>query len=104
MEPEIDNEVYINEKRRLVQEFIEALKLKLQEEKTFVIDRFEEEFAVCEDRETGRMINIKKEDLPEEIVEGDVLKYKNFTYEIDYEEKQKIEDRINEKVKDLFED
>ena len=104
MEPEIDNNIYFNEKNELIQEFIRLLKLQLQKEKIFVIDRFEAEFAVCEDRETGRMINIKKEDLPEEVEEGDVLKYKNFTYEIDYEEKQKIEERINEKVKNLFED
>lgn len=104
MEHELDSNIYSKEKNNLIQEFMSILKLKLEEEKILVIDRFEEDFAVCEDRETGQMINIKRKDLPSEINEGDVLKYKNFKYEIDYDKKQDIESKINEKVKNLFED
>ena len=41
--------------------------------KTFVIDRFEGGFAVCE-QEDGSMVNIPNEDLPEGCHEGSVLR------------------------------
>lgn len=103
MELELDNIEYFQEKNNLIQELISALKTKLEEE-ILVIDRFEGGIAVCEERETGRMINIKKEILPIEANEGDIIRYKNCEYVIDYEEKQTIKNRINEKVKNLFED
>lgn len=39
----------------------------------YIIDRFEGDYAVCEEYGSGRYINIKKEDLPENLKEGDVI-------------------------------
>ncbi len=50
------------------------------------------------------MANISIERLPENVKEGDVLIYRNNIYELDNEKKAEIEERINEKLKDLFSD
>ena len=71
-------------------------------EELYTIDRFEGEFAVCENRETGEMINIKKENLPEKIKEGSILKLKNGKYFLDEEKEQEISDRIKQKMDDLW--
>ena len=42
---------------------IESRLKNMQEEKVYTIDRFEGDLAVCEDRETKEMINIKNEAL-----------------------------------------
>lgn len=54
----------------------------------YIIDRFENEFAICED-ENKKMIEIKKEDLPLNAKEGDVLNLKDGTFSIDSEETKK---------------
>lgn len=67
-----------------------------------VIDRFEGNFVVCED-ENKNIVNIKKEDIPKEVKEGDILVEKNGKYVIDY---VKIKDRkkyIEDLTKDLWE-
>ena len=69
-----------------------------------VVDRFEENIAVCENRETGEIINIHKSELPEDVKEGDILVKQNNKYIIDYQEKSKIEERIKSKIQNLFED
>lgn len=71
-------------------------------EELYTIDRFEGEFAVCENRETGEMINIKKENLPEKIKEGSILKLKNGKYFLDEEKEQEISDRIKQKMDNLW--
>lgn len=69
-----------------------------------VVDRFEGNIAVCENRQTGEIINIEKSELPGNVKEGDILIKSNNQYTIDYEEKNKIEERINNKVQSLFEE
>lgn len=70
----------------------------------YVIDRFEGNYAVCENRETQEMKNINIYELPEGIKEGDVLRYKNRAYILDNDLKQAIEERIKEKTQNIFED
>lgn len=48
------------------------------------------------------MINIEKSKLPGNVQESDVLKYKDGTYEVEEEKREEIEERINEKLKNLF--
>ena len=43
-------------------------------EEILVVDRIEENIAVCEDRETRVMFNIELSKLPENVKEGDVIK------------------------------
>ena len=86
-----------------VNEFIKELseRLKLMESK-FVIDRFEEGYAVCENRDTKQMHNIEIKDLPEGAKEGTVLKFENGKYVIDELEEQEISNRIKQKMDNLW--
>ena len=81
--------------------FSKELSNKLNE-CTYSIDRFEEEFAVCENIKTGEMVNIKKELLPENITEGSIIKYNNGIYTLDIEATNKKQDEIKNMVNKLF--
>ncbi len=81
---------------------IESRFKNMQEEKVYTIDRFEEDLAVCEDRETKEMINKKRTDLPKDSHEGSSLKLKNGKFELDLEEEEKVEKRIKEKMDNLW--
>lgn len=81
---------------------IESRFKNMQEEKEYTIDRFEGDLAVCEDRKTKEMINIKRKDLPEDSREGSILKLKNGKFELDLEEEEKVEKRIKEKMDNLW--
>ena len=72
----------------------------IDEESFWVI----ENFAICENRETKEIRKINLYDLPENIKEGSVLKLKNDKYELDLEEEKKIEERISEKMKNIWND
>lgn len=105
----INNKLTSNDRNRLMQSFMKKIFEKLEEfkkdeQQILVIDRFEGDLAVCENRETKQMINIEKSDLPDDIKEGDIVKKINNNYELDFEKTKEIEERINEKVKDLFEE
>ncbi len=50
------------------------------------------------------MINIEITKLPKNVQESDVLIYKNGKYEIDEQKKAEIEQRIRNKMKNLFND
>ena len=52
----------------------------------------------------GEMIDINKSELPLNIHEGDVLSVINNTFKIDEEEKRKIQERISNKIANLFEE
>lgn len=67
-----------------------------------IIDRFEGKFAVCED-ENKKLINIKKEDIPKEAKEGDVLVLVEHRYVIDYTNTENRKKYIEVLTKDLWE-
>lgn len=71
-------------------------------EETLVVDRIEGNIVVCENRKNGKMIEIDVSKLPKEIKEGTVLKYEKGIYSIDLEEQKIIEDRIKEKMKNIW--
>lgn len=52
----------------------------------------------------GEIMNIEKEKLPENAEETDVLRFEDGKYEIDYDEKRKIQERISSKLESLFEE
>lgn len=68
-----------------------------------IIDRFEEDIAVCEVLGTNTLVNIKKDKLPINIKEGNVLKFNNGRYVIDFNKSSKIKENIENIVKDLWE-
>lgn len=118
-----DNNIGINAdkisstRHMLITRLIENLKQRLKSEKTenndaeienqnitLVIDRFESNFAICENHETGEMLNIEKQKLPDNISEGDVIKIIDNEYIIDEQARKEIEERIKRKVSNIFEE
>jgi len=65
-----------------------------------IIDRFEGDFAVVE-LEDGEMRNIKRELVPAEAKEGDVLNIIE-VITIDYEETEKRRKKIEELTEDMW--
>ena len=55
----------------------------------YIVDRIEENIVTLENKDTKEMINIKKDLLPKNIKEGNVLKYENNTYTLDKEEEER---------------
>ena len=52
---------------------------------SLVIDRFEENFAVCENQESEEMVNIQRNLIPENAIEGMTIKKIEDKYVVDYE-------------------
>ena len=69
---------------------------------TFSVDRFEGNFAVCENRETGEIINIPLSELPENCKSGSILKFENGKYILDLEETKKEQEIVKNMVSNLF--
>lgn len=69
---------------------------------TFSIDRFEGDFAICENRETGEFINIPIKNLPENAKAGSILKFENGKYIVDLESTQNEQKEIKNMVSNLF--
>lgn len=66
-----------------------------------VIDRFEGDYAVCE-KENREMIDIKKDCIPKEAKESDVLDIQGDKIIIDINETEKRKKEIEELTKDLW--
>ncbi len=69
---------------------------------TFSVDRFEGDFAVCENRETGEFIDIPLSILPENVKAGSILKFENGKYILDLKATQKEQQEIKNLVDNLF--
>ena len=67
-----------------------------------IIDRFEAEYAVCED-ENKKILNINKSKIPKQAKEGDIIIYRNGTYILDKEKTLNRKKYIEELTKDLWE-
>jgi len=67
-----------------------------------IIDRFEAEYAVCEDEEKN-MMNILVSKLPRGIKEGYCMENTNGVYVINYEETKRLKDDIEKSTKGLWE-
>lgn len=91
--------------QNFVSNFIKEMEGKLQnmnEIKEYTIDRLEGNIAVCEDRDTKEMVNIKIKELPLGIKEGSILTYKNGEFTINKEKEQEISERISQKMNNLW--
>lgn len=95
----IVNEISKIDINNFINEIIERLE-KMEQE--VVIDRFEGNFAICEDRKTGKKVEILKEDLEEGLKEGDIIKKENGKYVKDIKLQEKTEKRIEEKMNRLW--
>ena len=88
-----------------VDSFIKELEGRIKymsEEKEYTIDRFENDIAICEDRNTRKMTSIPKKNLPEGIKEGSILTYKDGKYSINIEKEKEVSERIKEKMDKLW--
>ena len=74
----------------------------MEDEILYTVDRFEGNYAVCENRATGQMVNIDTSKLPTGIKEGSLLIYKDGIFQIDKEIQKEIEERINKKINELW--
>lgn len=104
---QINNENFkITNENNIFENFVCALikEAKSMEEQQLVVDRIEDNLAICEEKLTGKMVQINLESLPKEIKEGNVIKLKNGNYEIDYKEQRKIEERIKDKMNNIWND
>lgn len=70
--------------------------------KTYIIDRLEEGFAVCEN-EANEQLLISMEQLPENAKEGDVLQEEDGNFSVNQEETEARRARMRRKLMDLFE-
>lgn len=103
MELDLLNNISRGQNEIDVTEFQRELTNKLEEmESRFTIDRFEGDVVVLENRNTGEMLNVNKKDIPQDAKEGTILKLNKDKYEIDVEEQKIIEDRIKNKMKNLW--
>lgn len=68
----------------------------------FTIDRFEGNIAVCENRQTKEMINVKAEELTEGAREGNILIRKEGKFVLNQGKEQEISERIKEKMDNLW--
>ena len=68
----------------------------------YSIDRFEGDFAVCEDKITGEMINIPKYLLDLNCKEGDIIKFENGLFVTDIVSTQKAKEEIQNLSRSLF--
>lgn len=103
MELNLLNDINRGQNEIDVNQFQRELTNKLEEmENKFTVDRFEGDIAVLENRDTGEMININKNDLPQDAKEGSILRLNNNKYEIDVEEQKEVEKRIKDKMNKLW--
>lgn len=68
---------------------------------TFTVDRFENEFAVLENRSTRKTINISIFKLPNNLKEGDILIVSNGNFILKNEETQNIQNDIQSRFNKL---
>ena len=103
MELDLLNNISRGQNEIDMEEFQRELTNKLEEmENKFTVDRFEGDMAVLENRDTGEIFNVNRNDLPQEVKEGTILKLNNNKYEIDLEEQKIVEDRIKDKMNKLW--
>ena len=67
----------------------------------YTVDRIEGEYAVIEDGEMN-LKNVKLDGLPENIKEGDILKFENNIYVIDTEKTKQVKKNMEERFKKMF--
>lgn len=71
----------------------------------YTIDRFEgdnEVFAVCENRITGKMVDIPLSQISPNAVEDDIIKYENGMYVVDEEQNRIVGERMKKLSEKVF--
>ena len=74
---------------------------QLPQDTLFTLDRFEGNYAVCENRITGKIYDIPKSLVEPSAKNGDILKLENGKYIVDYEETINNKKIIKELLKNV---
>lgn len=84
----VDN--FLNELKShlAVVDSMEKLK-KVPEDTLFTLDRYEGDYAVCENRSTGKMFDIPRKKVSCMAKDGDILRLRDGVYEVDFEETER---------------
>ena len=87
-----------------IENFIKDLENFLEKPKTiyYSIDRFEGDFAVCENRESLEMVKIPLSKLPKNTTKSSILKFESNKYSIDTTKTICIKNRINYKSSKVY--
>lgn len=100
---ELDNNLDNKLENTINDNFSNELKNHLEKKiKSFSIDRFEDIFAVCEDLETGEIVNIEINTLPQNCKEGSIITLENGVYTIDIQKTLEKQKDISKMVNNLF--
>lgn len=67
----------------------------------FIIDRIEDNIAICENLETKELIEININELPKNIKDGNIIILENNIYKLDVTEEQLRRRRLREKFNKL---
>ena len=97
---ETDNS--IRDFQKELQDKLDQNNSKLDDNILFTLDRFEGDFAICENKTTGEMINIPKELIASSAKAGAILKIENGKYVLDEEETAKAQREIKDLANNLF--
>ena len=94
----------VNEVKKIdIGEFIKEISERMKQmEEELVIDRFEGNIAICEDRKTGKIKEIPKEKIEQNLQEGSVIKEENGKYVQAKEKQEEIESRIKDKMNQIW--
>lgn len=68
----------------------------------YIIDRFEENFAVCQNISDERIKNVERKLIPKEAREGDIIVFSDEKYFLDIEKTEKRKKIIEEKFNSLW--
>ena len=67
-----------------------------------IIDRFEGEYAVCQDADTEKYTDVLIEFLPDDVKEGDCLNLVDGEYTVDIEETERLRQENLDLLSQLF--
>ena len=99
----LNQNISSNNSNNFIESFINELKTYLEQSfnPMYTLDRFEGNFAVLEDRNSKKMLDIPISNIPSNAKEGDILKLSNGSYIVDHEETKIVSDRIKQKMNNL---
>lgn len=99
----LNQNISSNNSNNFLESFIDELKTYLDKyfNPLYTLDRFEGNFAILENRNTQKMIDIPISNIPSNAKEGDILKLSDGSYIINQEETKNVSNRIRQKMDKL---
>lgn len=84
-------------------EFMKEISERMKQmEEELVIDRFEGNIAICENRKTGEIKEVARENIEQGMQEGSVIKQENGKYVQVKGKQEEIESRIKDKMNQIW--